>query len=834
VKATAQIFLSYAREDEEKVENLYQKLSDARFKPWMDTKDILPGERWKSSIQKAIRRSDFFLACLSANSVNKRGFLQKEIKDALDIWQEMLDSDIYLIPVRLEDCEVPESLCEFQWVDLLEEDGWTQLVKAIQVGMERRAGVPANEEPSPGTGMATLEEGPERVRVLIIDNDPRVRLDLQALLELQGYWARIVQGVGQALLEQAVTDAWVFRPHVAIVDLRLLDDYSDERSGLELIRSLRSARCILYSAYLSPEVTREALSRYGATSWVSKGEPTQRLLDEVGKAAQGSCASHRDLALRQASAWTPQRIVEILFGRDTDVPPDIVRDVLGRLFPENAKIKLETVGGEVANSLSVSRGRSFVCKAWPDDLEPVVVKLAPAEQIQSEAENYRKHIQGRLVGQFYAHLEQTIGFWDLGGTVYRFMGSSLRKLPSFTTFYQEKTEPAIILKPLNHFFTEVWSRHYRSSQHEDLSLFRVYDQALNLEERLKRFSNQERRRAFPGLPISLINPVPWVLRHAGDSLIPGARQAITHGDLHGDNLFADGEHAWAIDFERTGPGHILRDFVELEVDIVTRLLPDEVGLSLLYELALVLVEPPEPTAPFRQTKKLLANPETRKALDVIAGLRKLAYEMTRYPDSREYLWGLLLDALFVATIVSEESPQRERALLLGAVLCGRLQHWGKERPTKTPRSGPRFDVFLSYQRTDQKAVKYLARRLREAGLQAWLDRWNLIPGEPWQEAVEEALDQSRTCAVFWGPRGLGPWQNEEMRAALERRVRERSHRVIPVLLPGCPEPEEAKLPHFLKRVTWVDFREGLDDSNAFKNLVAGIRGIAPGPDSDSV
>jgi formylglycine-generating enzyme required for sulfatase activity len=139
------VFLSYAREDREKVERLYQKLSGAGFKPWMDTKDILPGEIWKSSIQKAIRSSDFFLACLSANSVSKRGFLQREIKDALDVWQEMLGSDIYLIPVRLDDCDVPESLRDFQWVNLFEEDGWTRLVKAIQGGIERREDIPPPE-----------------------------------------------------------------------------------------------------------------------------------------------------------------------------------------------------------------------------------------------------------------------------------------------------------------------------------------------------------------------------------------------------------------------------------------------------------------------------------------------------------------------------------------------------------------------------------------------------------------------------------------------------------------------------------------------------------------
>jgi hypothetical protein len=137
-KAAAQIFLSYAREDEEKVEKLYQRLSDVGFKPWMDKKDILPGEKWPSSIRRAIRDSDFFLVCLSTNSVKKRGWVQKEMKQALGLWQEKLEDDIYLIPVRLEDCEAPESLREFQWVDLFEEGGSEQLVRAIRVGMERQ------------------------------------------------------------------------------------------------------------------------------------------------------------------------------------------------------------------------------------------------------------------------------------------------------------------------------------------------------------------------------------------------------------------------------------------------------------------------------------------------------------------------------------------------------------------------------------------------------------------------------------------------------------------------------------------------------------------------
>ena len=60
-----------------------------------------------------------------------------------------------------------------------------------------------------------------------------------------------------------------------------------------------------------------------------------------------------------------------------------------------------------------------------------------------------------------------------------------------------------------------------------------------------------------------------------------------------------------------------------------------------------------------------------------------------------------------------------------------------------PDSAARYDVFLSHNSADKPAVEELARRLVKAGLQPWLDTWNLIPGEPWQEAIEEALRELR-------------------------------------------------------------------------------------------
>ena len=143
---------------------------------------------------------------------------------------------------------------------------------------------------------------------------------------------------------------------------------------------------------------------------------------------------------------------------------------------------------------------------------------------------------------------------------------------------------------------------------------------------------------------------------------------------------------------------------------------------------------------------------------------------------------------------------------------------------------PRYDVFLSHAGPDKPAVERLANKLCEAGVEPFLDKWHLIPGEPWQEALEEALDKSRTCAVFIG-KALGPWQAKEMRSALETQVQNRAFRVIPVLLSGGRRTGEEKLPRFLRGLTWVDFRAGLDDEEAFGRLLAGIRGKAPGPGS---
>ncbi len=125
------IFLCHAKEDKPRVRELYHQLKEAGYHPWLDQEDLLPGVDWEFEIRRAIRGSQFFLACLSKESIDKRGYVQKEIKMGLDVLDEMPEGNIYLIPVRFEACEVPERLRSRHWVDLFAPGGLETLMRAL-------------------------------------------------------------------------------------------------------------------------------------------------------------------------------------------------------------------------------------------------------------------------------------------------------------------------------------------------------------------------------------------------------------------------------------------------------------------------------------------------------------------------------------------------------------------------------------------------------------------------------------------------------------------------------------------------------------------------------
>ena len=510
-------------------------------------------------------------------------------------------------------------------------------------------------------------------RLLVVDNDAQVRSDLKKILEPLNYDVKVVVGDGEDLISQANICSLEFQPHIAIIDLRLLsDDSTSDQSGLRLLRNLRADGCILYSAYLTPEVMRQALHRFNARTWVSKGESPQRLVDEVARIANEKSACKRGFTIEWPVGWDSDRVAKILLGENG--PSKLADDLLSQLFPEISSIHLESIDGAAVTPASISRSNSVVFKVWlQDKFEPMIVKLAPVQQIELEAKKYNEYIHGNLGGRFHASMEGNVTkFWSLGGILYSYVGERQDDLMSFAQFYKKKQKPKEITGPLHHFFKKVWRNFYEDAGKLEGSLFESYDSFLGFRERIESL-NQAGKVYFPHLNLSLPNPAPWILRHERNSKLPRVRRATTHGDLHGDNLFVNHEYAWAIDFGRTGPGHILRDFVELEVDILTRLVHvPENKLSDWFVLSLALMESSNVRKPLSMKASLPKNIEIKKAFGVIGELRKIAHEVTNYKDIRELYWGLLIDSLFVATRSSTDAFRKEKALLLASVICTRL------------------------------------------------------------------------------------------------------------------------------------------------------------------
>ncbi len=130
------VFISYAREDIEIAKRLYRDLRSAGADPWLDTEKLFPGQDWKLEINRAVRDCTYFLALISEKSVEKKGYVQKELRLALDVVNELPPGKVYVIPVRLDDSRpVHEQLERVHWVDLFPsyDDGLTKIKGSLEL-----------------------------------------------------------------------------------------------------------------------------------------------------------------------------------------------------------------------------------------------------------------------------------------------------------------------------------------------------------------------------------------------------------------------------------------------------------------------------------------------------------------------------------------------------------------------------------------------------------------------------------------------------------------------------------------------------------------------------
>lgn len=135
----AKVFLSYSSPDRAKVKEIYSKLQLSGWLPWMDIMDIEPGEEWEMTVHSAIRRSDFAVIFLSKDGIERGGPYQEEISIILKIQRAQPPGKIFVVPARLDDCEIPhDELNALHRVDLFDDDGYNKLLGALKTGINQR------------------------------------------------------------------------------------------------------------------------------------------------------------------------------------------------------------------------------------------------------------------------------------------------------------------------------------------------------------------------------------------------------------------------------------------------------------------------------------------------------------------------------------------------------------------------------------------------------------------------------------------------------------------------------------------------------------------------
>jgi hypothetical protein len=132
LKKVSNVFLCYSHRDQTIVHDLWSRLKKDGVDVWLDRENLLPGQDWQKTIWKTIRKSDVLIVCLSRNFSKPGGYRHEELRLAFERADLLADGEIFIIPVNLEECEMPRSLRHLHRVDLYKRGGYKKLLLVLK------------------------------------------------------------------------------------------------------------------------------------------------------------------------------------------------------------------------------------------------------------------------------------------------------------------------------------------------------------------------------------------------------------------------------------------------------------------------------------------------------------------------------------------------------------------------------------------------------------------------------------------------------------------------------------------------------------------------------
>lgn len=131
-------------------------------------------------------------------------------------------------------------------------------------------------------------------------------------------------------------------------------------------------------------------------------------------------------------------------------------------------------------------------------------------------------------------------------------------------------------------------------------------------------------------------------------------------------------------------------------------------------------------------------------------------------------------------------------------------------------------VFISHNSKDKSNAESVGQFLLDQGIDVWFDKWEIKAGESLSDKLSDGLVDAQAFLILMSPNSMSSrWVREELRVALQRRIREDDFRIIPVLL------EECEIPAFLLDYVYIDWR--IESNERFEALIRALKQISLKP-----
>lgn len=249
------------------------------------------------------------------------------------------------------------------------------------------------------------------------------------------------------------------------------------------------------------------------------------------------------------------------------------QELIAHLFRNSKSIEFKILDGGFSGNI-VMKAKSIDIHGHEE--VPVVLKIGPRNPMAQERESFEKirDVLGNNAPSIVDYLETE----NKAGIKYRYASMFDEKIQTFQNFYADCNDDQKIKYFLDVIFKKQLGRFYKAATLEKMDLIQYYDFSSKYADSVKSkieaiigvFNENDESILIEDKPsFNLVKFYKNDIDNLKGKIVQSHYQSYLHGDLNGANIIIDAQdNVWLIDFFHTHRGHVLKDLIKLENDLL--------------------------------------------------------------------------------------------------------------------------------------------------------------------------------------------------------------------------------------------------------------------------